>query len=116
MRCSKNKSTKNKKKIEVHRTKSNSIRKKNKTNPSLKYKRQTHKYSTSKRQTQISELPVYKSSKMPKKSSFKKRASAGLKVVWSPKVKHIERTPKKSQNRKSRHSPKKHTYLHKIQW
>ena len=104
MRYSKIKSTKNKKKSEVRRTKSI----KNKTKPSLK----RHKYSTSKRQTKISELPVFRSSKMPKKSSFKKRASAGLKVVWSPKVKHIERTPKKSQHRKNRHSPKNtHIYI-----
>lgn len=52
-----------------------------------------------------SELPLY-SRKVPKKSSLKKRPSAGLKVVWSPKVKHIERTPKKSHNKNSRrHNP-----------
>ena len=55
--------------------------------------------------TKRSEVPVYNHLKLPKKSSFKKRSSAGLKVVWSPKVKHIERTPKKSHIRKSRHNP-----------
>jgi hypothetical protein len=45
-----------------------------------------------------------------KKSSFKKRTSAGLKVMWSPKVKQIERTSKTL--KKKRHNPQiSHIYI-----